>query len=141
MASIFVDTSAWGHLAVKAQPFHKQASDLITRTAQQGFKVYTSNYVMSEVVALFTSPLRLPRHQTISFIQSIRESQIAEIVFVDEAVDAQAWDLLRNRQDKEWSLVDCSSFVIMTRLGITEALTTDHHFEQAGFAKLLGGQG
>jgi predicted nucleic acid-binding protein len=46
-------------------------------------------------------------------------------------------DLYQNRDDKEWSLTDCISFVVMTREGITEALTGDHHFEQAGFSILL----
>jgi predicted nucleic acid-binding protein len=45
--------------------------------------------------------------------------------------------LLTQRQDKDWSLVDCASFIIMQRRGITETLTTDHHFEQAGFRLLL----
>jgi predicted nucleic acid-binding protein len=45
--------------------------------------------------------------------------------------------LLADRPDKEWSLVDCTSFVLMERRGLTEALTTDHHFEQASFVRLL----
>jgi uncharacterized protein len=60
-----------------------------------------------------------------------------EIVHIDPALDAEAWDLLKARADKEWSLVDCASFVIMQHRGITQALTTDHHFEQAGFVRLL----
>jgi hypothetical protein len=46
-------------------------------------------------------------------------------------------DLYRQRLDKSWSLTDCISFVVMWREGITEALTGDHHFEQAGFVALL----
>lgn len=41
------------------------------------------------------------------------------------------------RRDKDWSLTDCISFVVMRQLGISEALTADHHFEQAGFSVLL----
>jgi uncharacterized protein len=47
------------------------------------------------------------------------------------------WQLLASRQDKAWSLVDCSSFVTMQQNKITEALTNDHHFEQTGFIRLL----
>jgi predicted nucleic acid-binding protein len=43
---------------------------------------------------------------------------------------------LKARVDKDWSLVDASSFVVMPMLGIVEALTTDHHFLQAGFVRL-----
>jgi hypothetical protein len=52
-------------------------------------------------------------------------------------MDAKAWELLTQREDKEWSLVDCSSFIIMKQRRINEALTNDHHFEQAGLIKLL----
>jgi len=45
--------------------------------------------------------------------------------------------LYAQRPDKEWSLTDCISFVVMRRHDITEALTGDHHFEQAGFIALL----
>ncbi len=52
-------------------------------------------------------------------------------------MDFEAWQLLSQRQDKNWSLVDCSGFVIMNHRQVTEALTTDRHFEQAGFVRLL----
>jgi hypothetical protein len=46
-------------------------------------------------------------------------------------------DLYSRRSDKEWSLTDCISFVVMQEQGIGEALTGDRHFEQAGFRALL----
>jgi hypothetical protein len=47
--------------------------------------------------------------------------------------------LFSQRPDKDWSLTDCISFVVMQDHSIQEALTTDHHFEQAGFLPLLMG--
>ena len=46
-------------------------------------------------------------------------------------------DLYEARTDKEWGLVDCVSFIVMSDRGLTEALTSDEHFEQAGFVALL----
>jgi len=45
--------------------------------------------------------------------------------------------LLRQRLDKDWSLCDAVSFILMREYGIEDALTSDHHFEQAGFRRLL----
>jgi predicted nucleic acid-binding protein len=46
-------------------------------------------------------------------------------------------ELYRERSDKQWSLTDCISFVVMREEGLIEALTADRHFEQAGFRALL----
>ncbi len=73
----------------------------------------------------------------VSRIGSIRQSLDVHIVHIDPVLDTQAWTLLTQRQDKAWSLVDCSSFVVMNEQGLTDALTSDHHFEQAGFVRLL----
>ncbi len=48
---------------------------------------------------------------------------------------AVQWD--QNRAGKDWGITDCSSFVVMSERGLSEALTTDEHFRQAGFRALL----
>jgi predicted nucleic acid-binding protein len=60
-----------------------------------------------------------------------------EILYIDKATDNLAWQLCKSRLDKACSLVDCTSFIVMQQLEILETLTTDHHFEQAGFIRLL----
>ena len=60
-----------------------------------------------------------------------------KIVFVDEPLFHAGLELYLARPDKDWSLTDCISFVVMEREGITDALTGDKHFEQAGFVALL----
>jgi predicted nucleic acid-binding protein len=59
-----------------------------------------------------------------------------EIVPLSEPLYARALQLYRERPDKDWGLTDCVSFIVMQDRGITEALTPDEHFQQAG---LLGG--
>jgi predicted nucleic acid-binding protein len=137
MTSLFVDTSGWGHLVDPSQAYHEQAASLYRRAREEGTRLVTTNYILTELVALLSSPLRIPRAKTIAFITSLKSSPYVDIVHVDTTLDAQAWQLLADRPDKVWSLVDCASFVIMQQHRLIDALTTDPHFEQAGFVRLL----
>lgn len=137
MPGIFVDTAGWGHLVDPTQEFHNQASILYRSFRHQGSRFVTTNYILTELVALLMSPLRLPRAKVIAFIAALKTSPHVDVQHVDATLDAQAWQLLVERSDKDWSLVDCSSFVIMRKAGLREALTTDRNFEQAGFVRLL----
>lgn len=74
---------------------------------------------------------------TIQFLTDLRAATWVDVVHIDSAIDSAAWALWMSRPDKNWSLVDCASFIVMQSQGLTEALTTDHHFEQAGFTRLL----
>jgi predicted nucleic acid-binding protein len=60
-----------------------------------------------------------------------------QVVLSDADLMQSALRLFEDRADKEWSLCDCTSFVVMQQLQITGSLTTDHHFRQAGFDALL----
>lgn len=137
MSALFVDTAGWGHLVDPTQEFHRQAADLYRQARRQGRRFITTNYILTELVALLTSPVRVPRARIIGFISGLKSSPYVHIVHVNERLDSQAWQLLAERPDKEWSLVDCASFVLMREAGLVESLTTDHHFEQAGFVRLL----
>jgi predicted nucleic acid-binding protein len=137
MADLFADTSGWGNLVDASQPYHDLTADLYVALRRQGRKLVTTNYILAELIALLTSPLRIPRARSIEFIDRLRKSPYVEVVHIDSSTDAEAWQLLKSYSDKDWSLVDCASFVMMRRLGIVEALTTDHHFEQAGLVRLL----
>jgi uncharacterized protein len=137
MPEWFADTSGWGNLFDTSQPYHHQTANLYRIAHQQGQPIVTTNYVLTELVALLTSPLKMSRPQIIQIVNSIKSSPNIEIVHIDAALDQKAWQLLVSRQDKTWSLVDCASFVLMQERGISDALTADHHFEQAGFTRLL----
>lgn len=137
MNRIFVDTSGWGDLVDVRQHFHRETRAIYETAKKHGTRLVTTNYVLAELVSLLSSPLRIPRDQAIAFVDGIRNSSLVDIIHIDEDLDLKSWNLLSDRADKNWSLVDCSSFVIMREQKIVEAITADHHFEQAGFVRLL----
>ena len=137
MNEVFADTSGWANFFVDTEPYHAKAVMLMDRLQQKTRRVVTTNYVLSELLPLLTIRFRIQRARALKVIEVIRSVPWVEIVHVDEALDAAAWQLLENRLDKAWSLVDAVSFVVMQERGITEALTTDRHFEKAEFTRLL----
>lgn len=75
----------------------------------------------------------------LSLWQGMRANPLIEILTPDPGLFDRGLALFARRPDKAWSLTDCISFVVMADRGLTEALTGDHHFEQAGFRALLRG--
>jgi predicted nucleic acid-binding protein len=135
---LFVDTSGWAYYIDKQDPLHSVVVKHVRHLlARRGFLV-TTNYVIAELVALLSSRYNTPRQQLVMIINSLRQDQSIKILHVDQDFDSEAWKLLEARLDKEWSLVDASSFVVMRRYGMTQALTSDHHFAQAGFTCIPG---
>ena len=137
MNEVFADTSGWASFFVETELHHAKVLRLMEQWQQKTRRVVTTNYVLSELLPLLTMRLHVRRKRALNLIEPIRLDPLVEIVHIDESLDADAWRLLENRLDKAWSLVDAASFVVMKNRRITEALTTDHHFEQAGFTRLL----
>lgn len=136
-SDLFVDTSAWAISLDQRDGLYAAFSSIITRSMQQHRRLVTSDYIIAELVALLTTHhRRITRAQVISSINAMWADPNIEIVHIDESTRDEAWRLLETRQDKEWSLVDASSFVLMRRHSMTEALTTDHHFAPAGFSRI-----
>jgi hypothetical protein len=70
-------------------------------------------------------------------LETLRESHDVLIVAPTLELFERGVEMFRQRPDKEWSLTDCISFVVMRDENIVDALTGDRHFEQAGFRALL----
>ncbi|MBI1830251.1 MAG: type II toxin-antitoxin system VapC family toxin [Planctomycetes bacterium] len=137
MSDVFADTSGWGNGINTSEPFNTLAVRIVAKVSSSGRRLITTNYVLAELVAMLTSPMRISRPQQILFLADLRSAAWVDIVHVEQTIDIAAWTLWESRPDKEWSLVDCASFVVMQQRGLPEALTTDHRFEQAGFVRLL----
>jgi len=137
MNTLFIGTSGWGNLFDSSQPYHFQATEIYLPAKAEDRKIITTNYIIIELVSLLISPMRVPRQQIIEFIIGLKTSPYLKIIHLDASLDDQVWHYFQRYQDKDWSLVDCASFIIMNQYNIAEALTSDHHFEQAGFIRLL----
>lgn len=135
--SVFIDTAGWIALIYRHDDYHKRAKHVYV--SLEHVKRMTTDAVLRETCNMFSkAPLR---PLAIALIEKIREAEklgVLEVSHVTEALIDRGWEFFQRRPDKDWSLTDCISFVVMQDKGITKAFTTDHHFEQAGFEKLLG---
>ena len=95
----------------------------------------TTGWVLMEVGDALSAPEN--RRAFLRLLALLQESSDVRIVPLSDELFARGVELFRQRLDKEWSLTDCISFVVMSDDGIVSALTGDHHFEQAGFRALL----
>ena len=134
---IFVDTAGWASLFIKTELFHLDAKKYFNQYRKDNIRFITTNYILVELVALLNSPIRTPRSMLFKVINAIREAPYVNLIHITDAIDLKAWELIQKRKDKLWSLVDVSSFIVMEQFNIQNAFTTDHHFEQAGFIRLL----
>jgi predicted nucleic acid-binding protein len=101
-----------------------------------GVRLLTHSHVLAELVAL-ALVRRFPRQQVLAFVVDLVDNPNIETMWVDEQLHRKAMELLVEREDKTYSLCDAISFVLMRQRGVTDALTTDRHFEQEGFIRLL----
>ena len=132
MKTIFADSFYFFALANDKDPAHAKAVAFL-----QSYKgrMLTTGWVLTEVGDGFSQPAYRPAF--LLTVDTLRSEPNVVIVPSSDELLVAGIDLYRKRPDKEWSLTDCISFVVMEREGITEALTGDHHFEQAGFKALL----
>lgn len=129
---MLIDTSGFFAIHSKNDQHHQLAEE----SYQKARVRLTTNYVLAEYIAL--ALIRsLPRQKAVAFSEEILTDENVEIVWVDENLHARAIELLLEREDKKYSLCDAVSFVLMRERKITDALTTDKHFEQEGFCRLL----
>jgi hypothetical protein len=131
-SQVFIDTGYILALLNTADEFHERAA-LASGQVKPPF--LTTEAVLTEV----GNALSRPRWRGAAYatIQDLRGDPNIEVVPVDAALFDHALALYGARSDKEWGLTDCISFVVMQEHNLTQALTTDGHFEQAGYVNRL----
>jgi len=132
---VFLDTSYSIAAAIGKDEFHKRARELAVQIRTKGIRIVTIQAVVLEIGNAL-SKLKY-RQSAIEIIERLESDLNISIISLTSELYAEGFQLFRNRPDKEWSLVDCISFVVMREHNIEAALTADEHFIQAGFRALL----
>jgi uncharacterized protein len=129
---MFLDTSGLFCFHHRSEPQHADA----VRLFQSAPRRLTHSYVLAEFIAL-AQARKLPRVPVLRFAADLQDNAAVQVVYVGEELHRAALTLVELRPDKSWSLCDAASFLLMREEGIQDALTTDYHFQQAGFVRLL----
>jgi predicted nucleic acid-binding protein len=135
MPTVLVDTAAWIALVNTRDELHKQAEDMMSELRRRNVTLATTEFVLLEVANFFCTIAW--RDKAVKLINGLRLMPNLRIVPASSSLVADGWQLYASRRDKEWSLTDCISIVVMQKEKIEQAFTSDHHFEQAGFTKLM----
>lgn len=129
---VFADATFYIAVASPRDQLHAIASQF--SAAFRG-RVVTTEYVLTEVGNSLSSPTQ--RGAFLNMVARITADANTEIVPSSSELWQRGLDLYKRRMDKNWSLTDCISFVVMEESGLSDALTADRDFEQAGFNVLL----
>ncbi|MBM4461494.1 MAG: type II toxin-antitoxin system VapC family toxin [Chloroflexi bacterium] len=132
---VFVDTAAWIALLNADDALHEQARQVRGMLARRKTRLVTTEFVLIEVADALSAPAL--RSHVAAYVDSLRRLAILQIVPVSQELLLEGWTLYKQRPDKDWSLTDCISFVVMRLEHIRQAFTSDHNFEQAGLVKLM----
>jgi len=131
MKLLFVDTAGWMACADGSDPAHGKAVAVRDAWLEGGGLFVTSDYVADETLTLLR--MRLGIDAAEAWWQQVDGSSRVRWEYVHLARADKARSLFFRYRDKDFSFTDCTSFVLMHELKLREALTTDHHFLQAGF--------
>ena len=135
MSKVFLDTSYAVALSSHTDENHNRAVELAEELEATGTYFVTTRAILLEI----GNTLSKARHRraAVELLTALEHDPKVEIVPASDELYQHALEIYRDRSDKEWGLIDCMSFVVMSDQGVTEALTADNHFRQAGFHALL----
>lgn len=134
-SEVFLDTAYAIALSVESDEYHQRAEELAEQLEAEKTRLITTRAVLLEIGNALSK--KRYRQAAVELLDALEQDLQVEIVLLSEELYERALELFRNCPDKDWGLIDCVSFVVMKEYGLTEALTTDEHFEQAGFRSLL----
>jgi len=135
MTEVFLDTSFAIALSSETDQNHVLAVKLANQIEADKTRLVTTQAILLEIGNSLSK--QKYRAAAIQLLDSLETDPSVEVVLLINSLYRSAFNLFKQREEKEWGLVDCISFIVMQDRGITDALTTDAHFQQAGFRALL----
>ena len=129
---IFVDTGAWFACVVPWDANHAVASAWLSQNRDP---LITTDFILDETLTLLRARNETPR--AIAQGDQLFGGTWAKLHSVTEQDTRNAWQLFRNYADKEWSFTDCTSKVVIEKLGLTTAFSFGHHFRQFGSVRVV----
>ena len=129
---IFVDTSFWVALINRRDGLHREAETLLRGIRDE--QLVTSNHVRGETWTHLRR--RAGHHVAVGFLDDLERSERGEVVHVEPDLERRAISWLRKHDEREYSFVDATSFVLMRSMRIRDALAFDGDFTAAGFREL-----
>ncbi len=133
--TVFVDTQPLLASLSTYDQHHEISIAYLRGYAESFTPIATSEWVLTEFLSGASKPPF--RSAAAKVVDTLIESSLVTIVRANRADWKDGLALYSDRDDKEWSLVDCISILICRRLRIRNVLTHDHHFTQAGFEILI----
>lgn len=132
MNSVFADASYYIALLSPRDQYHQVA---VRTSSELRRPIVVTDFVLIEVTNALAETRW--RNKCISLWQHLRNDPSVTLIVATPDLVMKGLEFFTERNDKKWSLTDCISFVVMEEQGLIDALTADHHFEQAGFVALL----
>jgi len=135
MSEVFLDTAFAIALSSPRDAHYEQAIQISDHLESEATRLVTTRAVIIEIGTALAK--QAFREAATDLIESLEQDPNVEIVAISDELCDRAFQLYRERKDKEWGLTDCISFVVMRDKGLSAAPTTDRHFQQAGFQALM----
>ena len=132
---VFLDTSFAIALSVESDAHHNHALELSEQLEAENTRLITTTAILLEIGNALSK--KRYRQAAAELLISLEQDKTIEIVPITDELYQKAFELFCKRPNKDWCLIDCMSFIVMRENDLSQALTTDEHFEQAGFVTLL----
>ncbi|MGI0481766.1 type II toxin-antitoxin system VapC family toxin [Geminocystis sp. CENA526] len=130
---LFLDTAFIQAILNRRDQYHQSALKLLP-LVENAQEIWTTEAILMEIGNALS---RFDRAKVVNFIKQCYTTENIKVVNVTPELFREGLILYESRQDKQWGLIDCISFSLMIAQNITDALTSDRHFVQAGFNALL----